>query len=318
MSLRRPESIMKRRSSLAARVYRLANKPYYWYRPLQLLRRLRPQSGADGEVRLVRTAWGSHLYCWPDPLGRAVARTGVYDLVVTETLARLADPGETAIDAGANVGFMSNLLAHAVGPLGRVVSFEPHPAVLDTLRRNVARWRDLERIENVHVRGAAVSASAGRLALAVDPATFARNKGTASVDYFEPAGSAQVEVQATRLDDELTDPIGVLKLDLEGHEHAALEGARSLLCAGLIRDIVFEEHLPPPTEVTRLLESHGYTIMGVSQGVTGPIVGAPAAAHERKLWDPPALLATRDAERAVDRLKRSGWLCLRGRFTARS
>jgi FkbM family methyltransferase len=318
MSRSRPESILKRRRSLAGRLYRLANKPYYYYRPLQLLRRLRPDGSANGEVRLVRTAWGSHLYCWPDPLGRAIARTGVYDLVVTETLTRLADSGETAVDAGANVGFMSNLLAHAVGPQGRVLAFEPHPEILETLNRNVSRWRELEAIENVRVRAAALSSAAGKLTLAVDPAAFAGNKGTASIDYFERSGSTLHEVQATRLDDELKAPIGVLKLDLEGHELSALEGARSLLADGLVRDIVFEEHLHPPTPVTELLESLGYTIVGVSQGLTGPVVGTPAAAYARKLWDPPTLLATRDADRAHERLRRSGWHCLRGHFGDRS
>jgi hypothetical protein len=146
MSPSRHESVLRQRRSLAARVYRLANKPYYLYRPLQLARRLRTSQASDGDPLLLRTAWGSELYCWPDALGRAVARTGVYDLAVAETLARLAESGETAVDAGANVGLMSNLLAHAVGPHGRVVAFEPHPAIVQTLRRNAARWQASERI----------------------------------------------------------------------------------------------------------------------------------------------------------------------------
>jgi FkbM family methyltransferase len=318
MSQSRPESILKRPRSLPRRVYRLVNKPYYWYRPAQLMTRVRAQGTANGEVHLVRTAWGSHLYCWPDPLGRAVARTGVYDLAVTETLARLADPGDTAIDAGANVGLMSSLLAYAVGARGQVLAFEPHPVILDTLNRNASRWREHEAIANVQVRAAAVSSISGTLTLAVDPATFARNKGTASLDWFEPSAAAGVEVQALRLDDELSAPVGVLKLDLEGHELAALQGASELLREGLVRDIVFEEHLPPPTPVTRLLESHGYTVLGVSQGVTGPIAGTAQDAHERRLWDPPALLATREPQRARERLRAGGWVCLRAGLRKRA
>jgi len=66
----------------------------------------------------------------------------------------------------------------------------------------------------------------------------------------------------------------------------------------MIRDIVFEEHEPPPTPVTELLESHGYTILGVRQGLAGPIVSAPGEAYRRQMWDPPALLASVDPERA--------------------
>jgi hypothetical protein len=95
------------------------------------------------------------------------------------------------------------------------------------------------------------------------------------------------------------------------HELQALEGARSLLAEKRIRDIVFEEHEPPPTPVTELLESYGYTVLGIRQGLAGPIVSAPSEAYVRQLWDPPALLATTDPARAKARLKPRGWRCLR-------
>jgi FkbM family methyltransferase len=314
MSPSRPESNLERPPSLASRLYRFANKPYYWYRPSQLAIRLRAKLDDDESEHLLRTAWGSHLYCWPDPLGRAVARTGVYDLVVAETLARLADPGETAIDAGANVGFMSNVLAHAVGPTGRVTSFEPHPVILQTLARNVSRWKASEGIDVVHIRPAAVSSAAGMLPLAVDPDTFADNKGTASVEYIDPSSATQVEVKTVRLDEEFSAPVGVLKLDVEGHELSALKGAESLLSRGLIRDIIFEEHRLTPTPVTEFLESHSYTVLGARQGLTRPILSAPADVYYGKMWDPPALLATREPERLRERLSRRGWVCLRRNF----
>lgn len=297
-----------RPSSLALRAYRFVNRPYYLFRPSQIAVRLRTRISADGGPQLLRTAWGSQLYCWPDSLGRAVARTGVYDLSVAETLARLADPGESAVDAGANVGLMSNLLAHAVGPRGRVVSFEPHPLIQQTLARNIALWAQVDGLGVVDLRRAAVSAIAGTLPLTVDPDTFAYNKGTASLQAGERLDST--EVATVRLDDQLSSPVGVLKLDVEMHELQALQGARSLLSDKRIRDIVFEEHEPPPTPVTELLESHGYEILGVRQGLAGPIVSAPADAYRRQLWDPPALLATTDPARAKARLKRRGWRCL--------
>jgi len=296
-------------SSVVQRAYRFINRPYYWYRPSQLVLRLRARDEPDGAVRLVRTAWGSRLYCWPDPLGASVARTGVYDLAVAEALARLADPGETAIDAGANVGLMSSLLAHAVGPSGRVVCFEPHPMIFATLSRNVALWERDERITTIEARQAAVSASAGSFPLAVDADAFTHNKGIASLEHGDREHA--IDVQTVRLDDEFAGPVGVLKLDVEMHELAALEGAASLLSGKLVRDILFEEHEPPPTAVTSLLESHGYSVLSVRQGLTGPILCAPADAHSRKLWDPPALLATSDPGRVRRRLERRGWTSLR-------
>lgn len=298
----------QRSPSLAQRAYRLVNRPYYLFRPAQLLVRLRASTPADGSPHAVRTAWGSQLYCWPDSLGLAVARNGIYDLVVAETLARLADPGETVADAGANVGLMTNLLAHAVGAEGRVVSFEPHPLIQQTLARNLELLAH-EGLDVVELHRAAVSSASGTRPLTIDPETFAYNKGTASLQLSGSGSST--DVQTVRLDDELPGGVGVLKLDIEMHEREALKGARSLLQGRMIRDIVFEEHEPPPTTVTELLKSYGYTILGVHQGLAGPVVSTPGEAYRRQLWDPPALLASIDAERARARLKRRGWLCLR-------
>jgi FkbM family methyltransferase len=302
----------QRHTSPLLSAYRFINRPYYWYRPAQLASRLRASPSPDGGPQLLRTAWGSKLYCWPDPLGLAVARNGVYDLTVAETLARLADRGETAVDAGANVGLMSNLLAHAVGASGSVISFEPHPLIFETLERNLTRWESLEGIGTIAAKQAAVSAAAGVMPLAADPETFAQNKGTASLERADPVNSTDVET--VRLDDQLSTAVGVMKLDVEMHELDALRGAESLLSRGLIRDVVFEEHDPPPTPVTRLLEAHGYTIASVRQGLSGPILGGPAEAHRLKLWDPPALLASTDPDRARRRLARRGWLSLRKRL----
>jgi FkbM family methyltransferase len=328
------------------RAYRLVNRPYYWFRPGQLLARLWPDGASDAPggaaaPRLVRTAWGSRLYCWPDSLGLAVARTGVYDLPVAETLARLTDPGETAVDAGANVGLMTNLLAHAVGRRGRVVSFEPHPLVFETLARNAAYLSETDRLDVVELRQAGVSQARGTLPLRIDPDTFSYNKGTASLrapapsaahagadpnaaanadadanadanaDADADADAESIEVATVRLDEELVEPVGVLKLDVEMHELEALSGASGLLSRGAVRDIVFEEHEPPPTPVTQLLESYGYTILGIRQGVLRPLVSAPLEAYRRQLWDPPALLATRDPARARERLRPLGWRSLR-------
>jgi FkbM family methyltransferase len=304
--------IAQRQRSPTLRAYRFVNRPYYLYRPSQIALRLRARGNRGPAARLMRTAWGSRIYCWPDSLGRSVERTGVYDLIVAETLARLADPGETAIDAGANVGFMSNLLAHAVGSGGQVISFEPHPLIFETLKSNAARWQKTDRVSPIDIRQAAVSSSAGVLPLAIDPDTFAENKGTASLEQRDLTNST--EVLTVCLDDEPSTPIGVLKLDVEGHELAALSGAAALLRGKLIRDILFEEHRPPPTAVTELLEAHGYTVLSVRQGLTGPIVSPPAEAYDRQLWDPPALLATVDPSRARERLERRGWLCLSRRF----
>jgi hypothetical protein len=170
----------------------------------------------------------------------------------------------------------------------------------------------VDRIITIEAHRSAVSSSRGTLPLAVDPDIFAQNKGTASLEHTDPAHSTAVDT--VRLDEAFSTAVGVLKLDVEMHEQSALEGAEGLLSRRLVRDIVFEEHEPPPTSVTALLESHGYEVLSVRQGLTGPILSAPADAYRRKMWDPPALLATTDAERVRERLSGRGWTSLRRRL----
>jgi FkbM family methyltransferase len=296
---------------LAARVYRLLNRPYYVYHPTRIVRRLlRARSSGGEQPRLLQTAWGSRLWCFGDSIGSAVERTGTYELAVSEALVRLAAHGETAVDAGANVGLFSNLLANAVGGDGRVIAFEPHPEIHAALARNVDYWRGAEALGNVHPRTEALSSLTGASELTVW-ADFAENRGTASLEPVRSGFGHGVEVPTVRLDEALGDSVGVLKLDVEEHELAALQGAERLLAAHAIRDIVFESHRVPPTAVTELLEGHGYAVLAVRQGLSGPILSAPGEGLWRQMWDPSTLLATCDAERARSLFRARGWRSLR-------
>ena len=50
----------------------------------------------------------------------------------------MLQPGDTAIDVGAHIGFFTMLLAAAVGRTGHVYAFEPFEANADLLERSVA------------------------------------------------------------------------------------------------------------------------------------------------------------------------------------
>src|SRR6059058_5875426 len=119
------------------------NKPQYVFQPTRCLHRiLRHRSRQQG------SGWGETVLPWGLPLtfhtgeyiGSEIAKLGLYDLCVSETLYRLLDPGELAVDAGANIGQMTSLLAARAGAAGRVLAFEPHPDVFKELSVNVSRW----------------------------------------------------------------------------------------------------------------------------------------------------------------------------------
>ena len=295
------------------------NKPYYLFRPGQVIRRLTSAAGlgpAPG-IHEIPMPWGVSLALHTDEqIGRCVVRRGVFDLAVSETLFRLADPGELAVDVGTNVGHMTSIFARRLGPEGRVLAFEPHPDIAGLLRENVGRWAADQRLAPIEIHELALSDTAGHATLAMKPA-FRRNMGSASltVDAEELAAAAEVkDVAVDRLDELVGDrTIGVMKVDVEGHELQVFRGASALLARHGVRDIVFEEFDSPPTPVTDLLTACGYTIFSLDQALLGPTIGPlsrKAAVHS---LEDPSYLATADPARATARLQARGWAVL-GRF----
>lgn len=293
------------------------NKPHFLFRPGQLARRISwsiaPPTGSHLTVTL---PWGLTIRCRPtDGIGGSIARTGVFELVVTEALFRLAEPGELAIDAGANIGYMSGVLAVRVAPGGRVLAFEPHPEVFEELQTNISRWASNPAVAPIEARRIALSDAPGRGELVVGE-EFATNSGVASL----AAGAAQADAAVMRWPVELTTldeavgaaaRVGVMKVDVEGHEASLLRGAARLLSEGRIRDIVFEANDGYPSPVSDTLEAFGYRIYALVPTLLRPRALAPAAgAHEWPPWETSNCLATFDSDRALARLRPWGWRAL--------
>ncbi len=78
-----------------------------------------------------------------ETIGMAITKIGVYDAIVPEAILRLCDPGETALDIGANIGMNTGALALAAGPAGRVIAYEPHPKLHGGLQATIGRWAEV-------------------------------------------------------------------------------------------------------------------------------------------------------------------------------
>lgn len=286
-------------------------KPEYFYRPSQLLRRL-ARGAPSSETVEVRLPWGANLRVHPrDNIGAAVYTLGIFDLAVTEALWRLADPSETAIDAGANLGYMTAVLAHCVSPGGTVFSFEPHPILFQEMADNVDRQRSSCQVE-FHPEHAALAEHPGTVTLQV-PADFSANRGIASVltDLNAVQTSERIDVPAKVLDDVLGARwVGVMKIDVEGYELQVLHGARRLLEERRIRDIVFEHHEAYPSPVAQFLESMQMTLFRLHRSFRGPVLLPPASAVPRTYWESTSFIASFDADRVKSRFSARGWKCL--------
>lgn len=62
---------------------------------------------------------------------------GFWEMWVTEAMMRSVRRGSTVIDVGANLGYFTLLLADLTGPEGKVLSFEPNPALAGRLKNSI-------------------------------------------------------------------------------------------------------------------------------------------------------------------------------------
>lgn len=256
-----------------------------------------------------------------DTIGRSICTYGVYDLATTESIFRLLDPGEAAVDIGANVGYMTGVMARRSGAAGQVICFEPCPSVFGELAVNLARWKSDIGLAEIHANQLAMSRANGEADLQI-PVSFDSNHGTASLEADPTSGPSvtTARVKVARLDEILapTMEIGVVKIDVEGHEFGVLEGAEALLNSHRIRDIIIEEHGVYPTPAQSLLESHGYTLYRLSRTFLRPTLNP---CDDSRTWDqhPVGVLAnfvaTLDPDRAQSRFSVAGWKALSGKFS---
>ena len=140
----------------------------------------------------------------------------------TALLGERITPTMTVVDAGAHIGYFTCQAARLVGPRGLVLAFEPAPRNFELLTANV--WRN--GFTNVMCFPWALGDAPGFAQLQLS----ASNTGD---HRLHGAGGETVTVRVAALDDVLAipGPVDVVKLDVQGSEHAAVRGMERLLTA---------------------------------------------------------------------------------------
>lgn len=285
------------------------NKPEYIFRPSQIITRLRRERQKPRQFEELTLPWGATIKFQPDGIvGRALWTVGVADPAVCEVIWRLTDEGETAVDVGANIGCLTSLMAARVGPRGKVMAFEPHPETFRFLSENAAVWRR-ELGARIELHQVALSDHDGDGMLSL-PQDFNQDGALASLSLNPDRVGAAISVRVRQIDNLVKEPIGLMKIDIEGHEVVALRGALELIGQRRVRDIVFEEHGNYPTAATDFLESRGYTLFNLGQRILGPKINAISDGNCHRSWDSRSCLATIEPSRALARLQKRGWKTL--------
>jgi len=178
-----------------------------------------------------------------------------YEPFTRTVIETLAMSSEAFMDVGANIGFFS-LVAGTANPRLRSFAFEPNPKMFALLSEH----KRLNDLTNLTVESMAVSDSNGTAHLFLNGSDMSASLEPDFQADFNPAVNS-VSVEKTTLDSyveqqRLRGPL-LLKVDVEGHDKAFLEGAQGTI-ARLHPDMIIEvlsEFEPAALERFR---RHGY------------------------------------------------------------
>ena len=140
-------------------------------------------------------------------------------------LSGLIHTGDTVIDVGAHRGVYAYHLARLVGPSGRVIAYEPQPAMVRYLAA-ASRYGVMRRVE-LRARGLSDKRGSAVLSIPVEDGKQILGQAT-----LRPVGTGAEEhtVPIAVLDEEpMPGPVAFIKIDVEGHELSLLRGGRTLL-----------------------------------------------------------------------------------------
>ncbi|OGN75690.1 MAG: hypothetical protein A2X25_02670 [Chloroflexi bacterium GWB2_49_20] len=190
---------------------------------------------------------------------------GTYELELQAALRQLVKPGMAAYDVGANIGYISLMLARLAGESGRVFAFEALPS-------NAERWQ-----ENVNLNGlsARMQLFCGAVTDSTAPVRFLVHASGGMGKALGSAGrgnayQSEIEVPGLSLDEFVfgqgNPPPHLIKMDIEGGEVLALPGMHRLL-ADARPSLVLELHGQESIRVSwEILSGLGYRICRMKPG----------------------------------------------------
>lgn len=216
----------------------------------------------DGAV--VRIPWGPLSgYRWQrHRCHQAWMAMGMYEPHVTRLIGEILQPGDVFYDVGANAGYFTLVAAHGVGPQGQVIAFEPVPFNAQVIQKQIA----LNRLEGIcRVEAAAISSQAGSVSLVIPDRNANAHLSNVIAPHLD-AGGARVEVKTITLDQYVAGTIRprLVKMDVEGAELMALQGAGELLSSPNAPVLLVSTHSPHLEEdVKKVLAGHGYKMINL-------------------------------------------------------
>lgn len=166
---------------------------------------------------------GNELFKFAYPLYRPLYRAfkSHGDRWERNLLRKILKPGNIVVDGGANIGIYSRFLSTCVGATGKVHCFEPDPLNFSRLAAGLSEQA------NAIANEIAVSDRTGESVLYLSASLNVDHRTYPSSD----TDRRTIVIQTVRLDDYFTagDRVDLIKLDIQGYEQHALQGAERVL-----------------------------------------------------------------------------------------
>jgi FkbM family methyltransferase len=199
---------------------------------------------------------------------------GTYELELQGAVRDFTKPGSVVYDLGASIGYVSLLFAKAVTSSGRVLAFEPLPANLERLAKNISLNGSEDRVDVVPY---AVIDATRPVEFLLGP-SVGMGKAAGSSGRGEQVYEERLIVEGIALDDFVfirgNPAPDIIKIDIEGGEILAFPGMRQILMKK--HPIIFLElHGAEAAELSwQMLMEAGYKICRMKAGY--PAVNSPS------------------------------------------
>jgi len=199
---------------------------------------------------------------------------GLYEPHVAKLISEQLKPGDVFYDIGANAGYFTLVGAKAVGARGKVIAFDPHPFNVKTVKEQVA-LNELDA--TCRVEPLAIAGQEGTLKFVMTGVNANAHLEDLKAPNLTNEGEV-IEVRAVRLDDYVAGhprPT-LIKMDIEGAEVAAVDGARALLSGSNPPVCLISTHgAELDRQVKEIFREYGYTFKNL-EGFGQMIYALPA------------------------------------------
>lgn len=210
------------------------------------------------EIATVETTDGFPMTVMPNDLvGRHIYLTGEFDRSNVEVLCAFAEPGDTLLDIGCNIGYVSGCFLHNV-PNSKVVAVEPQQDVRELLARNLDHFGDRAVIFPF-----AISDQDGEAFFKVNT----ENRGAGALS--QSGIRIQTRSGNSLFSEILLTSVDLVKIDVEGHEETVISSCNSWFAKLQPKIVLFEDlGTKAAGSIGEMLHRSGYDVYSIVKYLT--------------------------------------------------